>query len=137
MSQPPEAAACVRSFLRSREAIGTELAGTFPQFDSLEHVWEAVRAGELDRRARSATGFSYAVHGYGCRMTAPDGTEIDVDLLPDGSEVFDSWRLEVFARSVGASPTPPRDALIQACRDLVRQNILHEPHPEWFRIIKQ
>ncbi|MFJ2609442.1 hypothetical protein ACIO13_31350 [Streptomyces sp. NPDC087425] len=25
----------------------------------------------------------------------------------------------------------------EACRDLVRQNILHEPHSEWFRIIKQ
>lgn len=136
MSQSGEAETCVRSFLRAHKLIRTELAGTYPQFDGLENVLKAVRAGELDRRARSDTGFSYAVHGRGCRMAGPDGTEVDMDLLLDGSEAFDAWRLEVFARSADLDPVPSREGLAQACRDMARQGILDEPEPGWFRIIE-
>lgn len=110
----------------------TALVGSYPQFDSLDHVLKAVRARELERRAHSDVGFSYSIHGRGCRMIGPDGAVIDMDLLLDGSEAFDAWRLEVFARSVGMSPVPSRDDLVQECRGMARAGILTEPEPGWF-----
>lgn len=136
MSQSNEAAVCVRSFLRYRTLIRTALAGNYPQFDTLEHVLEAVRAGELERRGQSDAGFSYSVHGRGCRMVGADGAEIEMDLLLDGAEAFDVWRLEVFARSVGMSPVPPRGDLMQECRDMTQEGVLDEPEPGWFRLIE-
>uniref|UniRef100_A0AAU2A8F8 DUF6896 domain-containing protein n=1 Tax=Streptomyces sp. NBC_00093 TaxID=2975649 RepID=A0AAU2A8F8_9ACTN len=131
MSQS-NAADCVHSFLRHRTLIMTALVGSYPQFDSLDHVLKAVRARELERRAHSDVGFSYSIHGRGCRMIGPDGAVIDMDLLLDGSEAFDAWRLEVFARSVGMSPVPSRDDLVQECRGMARAGILTEPEPGWF-----
>ncbi|MFJ3701085.1 MULTISPECIES: DUF6896 domain-containing protein [unclassified Streptomyces] len=130
------AADCVRSFMRCRRHIGAALAGDYPQFPSLQHVLEAVRAGELERKAQSGTGFTYSVHGRGCLMAGPDGAQVDLDLLLDGSEAFDVWRLEVFARSVGMSPIPPKDALVQECYDLVQRRVLEEPEPGWFRLVE-
>ncbi|OAR25052.1 hypothetical protein A8W25_28730 [Streptomyces sp. ERV7] len=126
----------MRSFLRYRTLIRTALAGNYPQFDTLEHVLEAVRAGELERRGQSDAGFSYSVHGRGCRMVGADGAEIEMDLLLDGAEAFDVWRLEVFARSVGMSPVPPRGDLMQECRDMTQEGVLDEPEPGWFRLIE-
>ncbi|MFI1842027.1 DUF6896 domain-containing protein [Streptomyces microflavus] len=134
MSLSSEAAACVRSFLRSREVIMRALEVAYPPFGALENVLVAVRAGELERRARTDSGYSYSVHGRGCLMVGPDGAEVDVDLLLDGSEAFDAWRLAAFARSVGMSPVPPREDLVRACRDLVGRGTLAEPEPEWFRL---
>lgn len=136
MSQSNEAAVCVRSFLRYRKLIRTALAGSCPQFDTLEHVLEAVRAGELERRGKSDAGFSYSVHGRGCRMVGPDGAEIEMDLLLDGSEAFDGWRLEVFARSIGMSTVPSRGDLMRECRDLMQKGVLGEAEPGWFRLIE-
>ncbi|MFI1940673.1 DUF6896 domain-containing protein [Streptomyces purpureus] len=125
----------MRSFLYHRRHIMTALAGIYPQFEALEHVLESVRAGELERKAQSSAGFSYSVHGRGCRMVGPDGAQIDLDLLLDGAEAFDAWRLRVFARSVGMSPVPLESDLVQECRAMVREGIMGEPEPGWFRLI--
>ncbi|MEU6086467.1 hypothetical protein ABZ865_06580 [Streptomyces sp. NPDC047085] len=69
-------------------------------------------------------------------MAGPDGAQIEADLLLDGSEAFDAWRLGVFARSVGMTPVPPRDDLVRACRDMTREGILDEPESEWFRVVE-
>ena len=128
------AAVCVSSFLRQRELIRTALVADYPQFDTVEHVLQASRARELKREGQSDAGFSYAIHGRGLRMTAPDGAVVELDLLVDGSEAFDMWRLEEFARSVGISPVPARDDLQRECLDLVRKGVLAEPEPGWFRV---
>ncbi|XXZ51031.1 hypothetical protein AAGT00_23720 [Streptomyces cavourensis] len=124
----------MRSFLRSREGVMRALAVAYPPFDTLENVLAAVRAGELERRGRTDSGYSYAVHGRGCRMTGPDGAEVDMDLLLDGAEAFDAWRLAAFARSVGMSPVPRDDELDGACRELVAEGLLVEPETGWFRL---
>jgi hypothetical protein len=136
MTRSNPAAACVRSFLHHRKLIRTALLDDYPQFDTLAHVLEAVRAKEMDRRGESDAGFSYSVHGRGCLMVGPDGVQIEQDLLLNGSEAFDAWRLEVFARSVGMMSVPPRGDLVQACRDMTREGILEEPEPGWFRVIE-
>lgn len=136
MSVPNEAAVCVSSFLRHRELIRTALVVDYPQFDTMGHVLEAFRARELKREGESEAGFSYAIHGRGLRMTGPDGAVVELDLLLDGSEAFDVWRLEEFARSVGMSPVPARDDLVRQCLDLTRKGVLVEPESGWFRVIE-
>lgn len=136
MSQSNQAAVCVRSFLRYRTFIRAALMVNYPQFDMLEHVLKAVRAGELERRGQTDGGFSYTVHGRGYRMVGPDGAEIEMDLLLDGSEAFDAWRLEVFARSIRMSPVPSKEDLMQVCRDMTQGGVLDEPEPGWFHFIE-
>jgi hypothetical protein len=36
------------------------------------------------------------VHGAGCRMTDPKGRVVDADLMSDGSEGFDPYRIQWF-----------------------------------------
>ncbi|WBC12537.1 hypothetical protein O7600_15205 [Micromonospora sp. WMMA1998] len=47
------------------------------------------------------SGVTYGIHGFGLRMTAPDGPGVDVDLVTDPAtgrpvEVFDAWRVRWF-----------------------------------------
>lgn len=132
MSQLNSASRCVSSFLENLDLIRRALAGQYPEFNALANVLRSVRAGELERRADVAGGFSYSVHGRGCLMVGPDGAEVDIDLLPDGHEAFDVWRLEMFARSVGMDPVPRRDDLLHECGELVRLGALAQPQPGWF-----
>ncbi|MGV9691730.1 DUF6896 domain-containing protein [Streptomyces sp. NPDC003444] len=131
------AEACVASFLRCHEFVRNALAVEHPQFDSLGHVLEAVRAGELSRRGVTSEGFSYAVHGRGCRMTAPDGAEVDIDFLRGSFEAFDAWRLVAFARSVEMDPVPSEEDLVRECRELIRKGSFEEVEPGWFRPLGQ
>ncbi|MFH9582096.1 DUF6896 domain-containing protein [Streptomyces globisporus] len=39
--------------------------------------------------------YSYTVHGAGCRFVSDNGTEADLDVATDGSEIFDLWRLRL------------------------------------------
>jgi hypothetical protein len=130
------AAVCVSSFLRHRELIKAALVADYPQLATVEHALEAFRAKELKRDAESEAGFSYAVHGRGLRMTGRDGAVVELDLLLDGSEAFDVWRLEEFARSVGMRAVPARDDLARECLDLIRKGVLAEPEPGWFCVIE-
>ena len=77
--------------LRPREAKGT------------------VRFGALEGIGR------FQVHGRGCRFELTDGTEVDVDWAADGTVQFDSWKILMFARSVGKSSID-RDALRASAR---------------------
>lgn len=136
MSQSGQAADCVISFLRHRRSIRAALMRSYPQFDSLQRVLKSVRDGELERSVFADAGFSYSIHGRGCLMVGPDGARVDMDLLLDGSEAFDVWRLEGFARSIRMSPLPFGDELVAECRHMVRQGILEEPKPGWFRVVE-
>lgn len=62
-----------------------------------------VRSGDLEGLG------SFQIHGRGCRFELESGADIDVDWDEDGRAVFDSWRLLMYARSVGAEVG--RDAL--------------------------
>ncbi|MGR2752545.1 DUF6896 domain-containing protein [Agromyces arachidis] len=56
-----------------------------------------VRSGVLDALGR------FQLHGRGCRFELTDGSEVDVDWAFDGTLEFDSWKIWMFARSVGRS----------------------------------
>ncbi|WP_200308855.1 DUF6896 domain-containing protein [Streptomyces adelaidensis] len=122
----------VRAFLESHRTIEAVLARRYPEFSALPAVLAGVRERELGREGRTADGFTYKVHGRGCRMSDPDWRVVDIDLLPDGSEAFDPWRLEQFARSRGDDVPPRKGELIDACRELKEAGALREPETGWF-----
>jgi hypothetical protein len=57
----------------------------------------AVRSGQLGALGR------FELHGRGCRFELATGEDLDVDWDTDGRAVFDSWRLLMFAKSIGES----------------------------------
>lgn len=68
---------------------------------------ESVRSGELIGLGR------FRIHGGGCRFELTGGEEVDVDWDNDGTVVFDSWRILMFAKSMGNS-SMGRDSLRMA-----------------------
>ncbi|WP_316776981.1 FG-GAP and VCBS repeat-containing protein [Streptomyces sasae] len=127
----------MNAFLESLGRLRSSLVREFPEFSSLATVLAGGRSGELARAGRTSEGVSYTVHGRGCRMTGPDGAEVDTDLLPDGCEAFDLWRLEAFARSRGSVSEPIGADLLISARELVNRGVLHEPRDGWFCLAEQ
>lgn len=56
---------------------------------------DPVRSGRLDEWC------AFHLHGRGCRFELDTGEDLDVDWDDDGRAVFDSWRILMFARSIG------------------------------------
>lgn len=44
---------------------------------------------------------TFKLHGRGCQFELDSGAGVDVDWDSDGRAVFDSWRILMFARSLG------------------------------------
>jgi len=126
----------VEGFLKFLDRNRNALLRDFPEFERLDAVLQSARSGALARTARTVDGFGYSVHGRGCRLTGPDGIEVDIDLLPGGWEAFDIWRLERFAASAGVHPGPEKSTLLQQCHELVRAGVLCEPQEGWFSSLK-
>ena len=89
--------------------VGREL-GVSP--DAVIHslVAAARQPGGL-REGAVTSDFLYFVHGIGCRLVLPDGSEIDLDVTAEGRPSFDAWRVQQWARSIGDEV--PSDASIQ------------------------
>ncbi|WP_418057503.1 DUF6896 domain-containing protein [Pimelobacter simplex] len=81
-----------------------------------------VRTGVLDGRVR------FQLHGIGCRFELDDGTDVDVDWDDNGYAVFDSWRILMYAHSIGDERVE-RDELRVAAAEHPR---LTQVTPDWF-----
>lgn len=56
---------------------------------------EPVRSGEL-------VGIgTFKLHGRGCQFELESGADVDIDWDDEGRAVFDSWRVLMYARSLG------------------------------------
>ena len=44
---------------------------------------------------------SFKLHGNGCQFELDSGADLDVDWDSEGRAVFDSWRILMYARSIG------------------------------------
>lgn len=56
---------------------------------------EPVRSGVLEGIG------SFKLHGRGCQFELESGADVDVDWDAEGRAVFDSWRVLMYARSIG------------------------------------
>jgi hypothetical protein len=56
---------------------------------------EPVRSGALEGLA------TFKLHGRGCQFELVTGADVDVDWDSEGRAVFDSWRVLMYAQSIG------------------------------------
>ncbi|MGV9774448.1 DUF6896 domain-containing protein [Streptosporangium sp. NPDC003464] len=101
-----------------------------------DDLWALHRA-VVQRRApriwQLPSGVHYRVHGIGCCMTtaSPERRVVDVDLGPrPGVLIFDVWRVEVFARSMGHGRLP-RETFVSALWDLADEGSITLIDQQW------
>ena len=119
----------VREFLTTLAAARAELLLQHPAAKDIRDVVYLAQQARIPRTGTLPSGTEYSIHGIGCRMTTPSKLQVDVDVLDDGTEIFDPWRLLMFSHS---ADEPSTDQLLQACEHLVDHNQLRQPKPGWF-----
>lgn len=70
----------------------------------------------------------FELHGRGCRFELDSGEDLDVDWDSEGRAVFDSWRILMFARSIGDDVTDRESLRAAADAD----PLLWEIREDWF-----
>ncbi|MGW7042179.1 DUF6896 domain-containing protein [Streptomyces avermitilis] len=119
----------VLGFVGALSAARAAVREAMPALDRLADLLVLAHSGEMSRRGE-AGGYSYAVHGVGCRLASPDGFDIDVDFAADGTEIFDFWRLRRFGQSLPMPVDPSAEDLRSAVEGL--EDVLTEVRPGWF-----
>ncbi|WP_434588931.1 DUF6896 domain-containing protein [Streptomyces sp. A5-4] len=125
----------VLDFVSALTSVRQSMVTSYPALRTLSDMIPLVRRGGMDRRGISRDGVGYAVHGIGCRMADQRGREVDVDFLPDGSEVFDDWRVIRFIESLDDGLDISREDVLSSCRELVRGGVLREVRTGWFSAV--
>ncbi|MGW5736326.1 MULTISPECIES: DUF6896 domain-containing protein [Streptomyces] len=121
----------VLGYVHALNAIDEAMRVAIPSLERLADVLGLARSRRISRTGHLGT-YSYAVHGAGCRFVGGNSTEVDVDFAPDGSEVFDLWRL----RQYGLSLPEPLDVTEEDLRSAVRSlQLLAEVRPGWFSVV--
>jgi hypothetical protein len=127
------AAGVVRDFLDDLKRIRSALAES-DSADSFWSVWARVRAGALPRIGTLAENIRYRVHGFGCRFTDGNGIMVDVDFAPDGTVLFDPWRVAQNAQSRGIEERLNQNDLDAALADLVYAGELRVVEDRWYSL---
>ncbi|MFC5005443.1 DUF6896 domain-containing protein [Dactylosporangium cerinum] len=96
---------------------------------------------ELPREGVTSSGIEYSVHGIGCRMIAPGGHVVDVDLVTDSTgqpvEAFDASRIRWFHREA-AQDRYDDGEINSACAYLARTGYLREvSEGRWYALTDQ
>ncbi|WP_354637732.1 DUF6896 domain-containing protein [Kitasatospora camelliae] len=97
----------------------------------LVDLFEPAGARRIGRDGELGPYF-YQLHGVVCRLTAVDGTVVDVDFAADGVAVFDLWCLRLHGES---RPDPVR-ATDEELRCAVAglAELLTEVRPGWYTV---
>jgi len=121
----------VRRFTAALQDIRGRLFADLAPVADVEGLLAAVRSSrELPRVGVTSSGIEYTVHGAGCRMVAPDGREVDVDLITDSGlgrvvEAFDAWRIRWFLEQAAGDRHGGED-IVAACTYLCGEGQLRE-----------
>ncbi|MGW1962671.1 DUF6896 domain-containing protein [Streptomyces sp. NPDC001935] len=126
--------ALVVGYVDALGVVGEAVRAAMPSLVRLADILGLVRSRQIARRGE-AGGYQYAVHGAGCRFTAQDGTEVDVDFAADGTEIFDLWRLRLYGQSLPAPVTSTEDDLRAVVESL--SPLLTEVRPGWFTVTRR
>lgn len=121
----------VVGFVSALGAASAAVREAVPSMERLADLLVLAHSGNISRHGE-AGGYSYAVHGVGCRLAGPDGIDIDVDFAADGTEVFDFWRLRCYGQSLPAPVDPSVEDLRSAVEEL--KDLLTEVRPGWFTV---
>ncbi|MES9540629.1 hypothetical protein [Actinomadura sp. NPDC000600] len=107
-----------------------------------DDIWSLVTAANQRRVPRERElpdGLRYSVHGAGCLITAPDGTQIDVDLGPEPPTLqFNAWRVRRFAESTGENSVTERElaAALEQLADEGAVASLPTTHDAWYTAVR-
>ena len=126
-------ASFIETLVRCRHDLTRYLASLGVE-ESIQGLLLAVRRREVPREG-VANDVTYSIHGIGCRMQLPESGIVDVDLTPEGTEIFDAWRIKRFARSLDRDTELEDDGIDEACRTFVARGILAEVLPMKYSII--
>ena len=130
---PPE---LVTSFLTTLTHYVVMLTGSFglqQGHEGLRLFVESTWRGERPRSGR-AGDLDFLVHGrVGCRLQAPEGGEVDVEVLADGRLGFDVWRVQQFAVSLG-QPPPEKAQIEKVCEELIGSRVLDRLRDHWYAL---
>jgi hypothetical protein len=81
-------------------------------------LWLTPRDGSQPVRAGSlATSGTFKLHGIGCQFELDSGEDLDVDWDSEGRAVFNSFRILMFARSIGDESVDQEALRIAAASD--------------------
>jgi hypothetical protein len=131
MPKDPSPIVAVQRFVASPLEIRGFLLDDLAPIASVADLQAAVRSRrELPREGVTSSGIEYCVHGAGCRMVAPDGRQVDVDLVTDPRllhdvEAFDAWRIRWFLDEA-AQGGYTNDEINAACSQLAGTGFLRE-----------
>ncbi|MET7877745.1 DUF6896 domain-containing protein [Micromonospora profundi] len=121
----------VVEFLDGLGALRAALLQSGADLETLGQLVTEARKGGV-QRSGILRGVEYQVHGRGVLMVDAVGREVDVDLLPDDSAIFDPWRLLRFSNQPEVAGSEVSRCVEQVCRELVKEGVLREPTPGWF-----
>jgi len=85
-------------------------------------VWTGLflqpRGGGEPARCGALEGLgTFKLHGRGCQFELESGADVDVDWDAEGRAVFDSWRVLMYARSIGVTSVD-QESLRQAASEV-------------------
>ncbi|MEU6842828.1 helix-turn-helix transcriptional regulator [Streptomyces sp. NPDC046716] len=121
----------VMGYIGALGSAGEAMRTAFPLLEQLSDVLGLVRTHQISRRGEAGS-YAYSVHGAGCLFTSQDGSEIDVDFEPDGTLVFNAWRLRFYAQSL-PDPLDLTEQELRSAVELLRP-LLVEVRPGWFSV---
>lgn len=130
MSPEQIVSAFVRDLRACTYAVRTQFAGAGRLQPGEPLVLMPIRGGAGQRSGRLEGLGDFTLHGQGCRVDLDSGAVVDFDWDQDLRQVFDGWRLQQFAKSIGA-PCVAIGDLVDAARRDVR---LCETRSGWFAV---
>jgi hypothetical protein len=142
MAQDTSSVVAVQRFAGAlREIRGRLLHDLFPVPDIADLLSGVRSRRDLPREGVTSSGIEYTVHGAGCRIAAPDGRQVDVDLVTDPAtgdrlEAFDAWRIRWFLDEA-AQDGYSNEEIEAACAYLAREGALREVVAGLYRSITQ
>ncbi|AEI10676.1 DUF6896 domain-containing protein [Cellulomonas gilvus] len=120
--------AFVRELRACTQALRVQFVGAW-RAEVVEPLMLRPAGGGPGQRSGRLDGVGdFQVHGLGCRVELDSGAIVDFDWDEDMREVFDGWRLQNFAESLGDSGVAA-SALVDAAR---RDPCLRETTSGWF-----
>lgn len=126
----------VEAYLQALSRVRSAVQRCHPGGQGLASILHLYRSRSLEKAGCIQESVEYNVHGSGCLFVEDSGAEVDVDLLEEGTEVFDAWRIRRLSVSLGEGSSESLDEIVAACRKLVSLGRLSEPRSGWFSTVE-
>ncbi|MFJ7291904.1 DUF6896 domain-containing protein [Streptomyces collinus] len=125
----------VEAYLQALSRVRGAVQRCCPGGGGLLGLLRLYRSQAMKKAGNICDDIAYDFHGSGCLFIEVDGSEVDVEFLDEGPEVFDSWRVRRFSMSVEKESSASLEEIAEVCRSLVSQGRLAEPRSGWFSIV--